>query len=166
MPKSNLDRLRETPPASGRLFNEAGEVVNIADLVVSIVAVTAGLTFTGDAVKTSPEQMAGERNIKTPNQYAVGVDECNGSILDASTSAQAVSGGLPALIFGVQINTALAGTLTITGLTNVSGAATDVVLPIATPIGYYELKGAKCDTALICTLSDATDDVLVLWRAQ
>ena len=116
-------------------------------------------------VDTLLSLLYGERGSGS-NKYAVGVDECNGSILDASTGAQAVSVGAPALVFGVQINTVLAGTLTITGLTNVSGAATDIVLPIATAIGYYELKGAKCNTALVCTLSDATDDVLVLWRPQ
>ena len=122
------------------------------------------LKSTNGAGHVEPTQLANERNIGTSNQYGVGVDECNGSILDAGTSAQAVSGGAPALVFGIQINTALAGTLTITGLTNVSGAATDIVLPIATPIGYYEMKGAKCNIALVCQLSDATDDVLVLWR--
>lgn len=35
MSKTNQDRLRETPPASGRLFNEAGEVVNIVDILQS-----------------------------------------------------------------------------------------------------------------------------------
>ena len=36
MGKSNADRLRETPPSSGRLFNESAEVVNIADLIALI----------------------------------------------------------------------------------------------------------------------------------
>ena len=131
-----------------------------------------GLTVTidGSGAPATPivmnDALANERNAGTANQYGVGVDECNGSILDASTGAQAVSVGAPAILFGIQINTALAGTLTITGLTNVTGAATNIVLPIATPIGYYECKGAKCNTALVCTLSDATDDVLVLWRPQ
>ena len=35
--KTNERRLIETPPASGRLFNEAAEVVNLADLVASIL---------------------------------------------------------------------------------------------------------------------------------
>ena len=36
MSKSNADRLRETPPASGRLFNEDADVVNLADLLTAI----------------------------------------------------------------------------------------------------------------------------------
>ena len=34
--KTNEDRLRETPPASGRVFNEAAEVVNVVDLIAAI----------------------------------------------------------------------------------------------------------------------------------
>lgn len=145
------------------------EIAKKAGLTSSVDSTTekpAPDRSTNGAKHTEPNQLATERNVGTSNQFGVGVDECNGSILDAVTSAQAVSAGAPALIFGVQINTALAGTLTITGLTNVSGVATDIVLPVATPIGYYELKGAKCNTALICQLSVATDDVCVLWRPQ
>ena len=142
-----------------------GIVVNVGNTTKGLDGIENADGSIGMATN-HPDAFAQERNVGTSNQYGVGVDECNGSILDAGTGAQAVSAGAPALLFGIHINTALAGTLTITGLSNVTGAATDIVLPIATAIGYFEFKGAKCDTALICTLSDATDGVLVLWRPQ
>ena len=132
-------------------FDEAGENSSSGDGVVAV---------------NQRDAIAHERNVGTSNQYGVGVDECNASILDAGTSAQAVSAGAPALLFGIHINTQLVGTLTITGFTNVSGPATDIVLAAGTAVGWYDFKGAKCETALVCTLSTATDDVLVLWRPQ
>lgn len=112
-------------------------------------------------------QEAGARNpTSTVTSYVVNRDECNCTMLDAGTGAQAVSAGAPAHLQGIMIHTALAGTLTITGMTNVSDSATDFVLPIGTVAGFYDFKGARCETALSVTKSSASDDgaIAVMWR--
>ena len=116
----------------------------------------AGLVVVGDPPAV--------RNDGTSSAYMIAREECNGSILDASTAAQAVSGGAPAHLQGIIINTALVGTLTISGLTNVTGTVTDIVLAAATPVGFIDFKGVRCETALIAQLATATDDVVILWR--
>lgn len=110
------------------------------------------------------KDMPAVRNAGLSSEYSIERNECNGSILDASAAAQAISGGAPAHLQGIIINTVLAGTITISGLTNVTGTATDIVLAAGTAVGFIDFKGARCETALIVQLATATDDVVILWR--
>lgn len=113
-------------------------------------------------------QIGGERNTSsTTNNYDATKHECNSTILNTQITAQAISAGAPAFLMGIHIHTALAGTLTIAGLTNLAGTATDWVLPIGA-VGTILSSGnaRRCETALSATLSSATDygRVMIDWR--
>ena len=113
-------------------------------------------------------QIGGERNTSSStNNYDATKHECNSTILNTQTSAQAISAGAPAYLMGIQIHTALAGTLTITGLRNLAGTATDWVIPIGATGAILPAGNARiCDVALIATLSSASDygKVMIDWR--
>lgn len=86
----------------------------------------------------------------------------------STTSAVTIGGGVASdtLLRRIIIGTALAGTLTITGFQDETGAAKSLVLPIATPAGSYEFGDVLNEKgALTITLSSATDDddVMVIW---
>lgn len=119
---------------------------------------------------TEQGQIGGERNTSSAdNNYDATKHECNSTILNTVITAQPVSGGAPAYLMGITIHTALTGTLTITGLTNVAGAATDWVIPVGAVGSILPAGNARiCATALIATLSSASDYGLVMidWRAK
>ena len=114
--------------------------------------------------------IAGERNPSSlTNNYAATKHECNTAILANVLTAQNVGGiaALPVFIMGIQIRTALTGTLTIVGFTDTTGAAKNWVLPIGT-VGQVLPPGnaRRADTGCTMTLSVATDGdfVAVDWR--
>lgn len=125
--------------------------------------------FTGGAAHVTDQGInGGGRNEATQtNNFTATKHECNSTILNTTTTSQAVSGGAPAYLMGITIHTALAGTLTITGLTNVAGVATNWVIPIGA-VGEVLPAGnaRRCETALSATLSSATDydRVMIDWR--
>lgn len=113
-------------------------------------------------------QIGGERNnASASNNYDAVKHECNSTILNTVITAQAVSAGAPAFLMGIQIHTALAGTLTIAGFANVAGTATPLVLPIGS-VGSVLPPGnaRRCETAIVATLSSALDydRVVIDWR--
>lgn len=114
---------------------------------------------------------AGERNIASAsNSY---MDTRRVSMLTTLAKSGAIpigSGIADTHLRSIQIHTALAGTLTITGFADSDGVATSIVYPIGTAAGVYNFDDAL-NTAgqLTFTLSSATDyttnkSVNVRWR--
>lgn len=113
-------------------------------------------------------QIGGERNTaSSTNNYDVVKHEANSTILDTVITEQAVSASAPAYLLGVHAHTALAGTLTIKGFTNVAGTATDLIFPLGS-VGALLPAGTarRCEVALTATLSSALDygRVIIDWR--
>ncbi len=112
--------------------------------------------------------IGGERNGGTSNNLDVTKHECNGTILQNATTVQAISLGAPAYLMGIQAHTALVGTLTVVGLTDVVGAAVSWVIPVGA-VGQILPPGnaRRCETALTAQLSDGADGpfVIVDWRS-
>jgi len=115
------------------------------------------------AIISEPNQLAQERNIGTANQYGVGVSECNAMILNGSL-AVAVSGGAPALVFGVLIGTSGA-TATIVGLSDQTPTARSVILTSSSVSQFFDLRGMKVDATFTVNPS-ISNDVVVFWRPQ
>ena len=73
-----------------------------------------------------------------------------------------------AVLHGIWIHTALAGTVTVGGFADDAGLAQNFVLPIATPAGLYSFPRGLINSAgaLTVQLSSATDQLRVsaLWR--
>lgn len=126
----------------------------------------------GGAAKVLRVGQDGNRNPDSvDNNYDATHPELNGSgLLKAVTTLQAVSVGVPAWFSGVVVHTALTGTLTITGLTDIDGTAVNVILPVGF-VGTYEAPNghARCEVALSAQLSLAADaangNVFLGWRA-
>ena len=112
----------------------------------------------------------GERNSGNPsNNYAATKHEANSTLLASSASAQNIGGGgtTPIFLLGVQIRTALTGTLTITGFTNPDGSSASWVLPIGSvgaviPPGTARRLEAGC--TMTCSVAADGPFVLVDWR--
>lgn len=105
------------------------------------------------------EAFAQERNIGTSNQFGVGVDECNITHIDASQTDVAVSSGVPAMIFGIIMDSGQ------TGVVTVKDDTTTVSAP-AIPSGAspsMDFKGAKCNTSLVVSTA-ASAACAILWR--
>jgi len=126
----------------------------------------------GRAQVVSEEQALGpgERNSGNPsNNYASVRHECNSNLLANSASAQNIGPGgtTPVFLMGVQIRTALTGTLTINGFSNPDGTAASWVLPIGS-IGAVVPPGnaRRMESGCTMTCSVGTDGpfVLVDWR--
>lgn len=146
-----------------RLYRDMGDGTH-----AEVVAIGAGGGAAGGALPVSIQsQQAGERNVASAgNSYMVNRTETNGTIVTGSISAVQVSGGQPAhLVRCMPVNTALAGSVTIDGLTDQLGNPVSVVIPIGaaafTPI---EFSWARCENKLQVTLSNAADKVLFNWR--
>lgn len=114
---------------------------------------------------------AGERNVDSATDgYQVVREECNLTLL-TGTAARTIGGGNASdtHLMAIHVTTATVGTVTITGFADDQEAAASIVLPIGTPVGQYDFKGAiNSEAALTITLSSATDDndVQVLWKAK
>lgn len=114
--------------------------------------------------------IAGERNTSsTTNNYAATKHECNSNILQNVATAQNIGTGgtTPIYLMGLQVRTALTGTLTIVGFTDPTGAAKNWVLPIGT-VGQVLPPGnaRRLEAGCTMTLSVAADGdfVVVDWR--
>jgi hypothetical protein len=114
--------------------------------------------------------VGGERNTTSPNNnYDAVKHECNSNILQNVATAQNIGTGgtTPIFLMGIQIRTALTGTLTITGFTDPAGAAKNWVLPIGT-VGQVLPPGnaRRLNSGCTMTLSVAADGdfVVVDWR--
>jgi hypothetical protein len=112
----------------------------------------------------------GERNSGNPsNNYASTRHECNVSLLANSGSAQNIGPGgtTPVFLMGIQIHTALAGTLTVNGFSNPDGTAAAWVIP-ASAVGAVLPPGSARRAEGGCTMTCATaadgPKVLVEWR--
>lgn len=112
--------------------------------------------------------MAGERNIgSVTNGYMVHRPETNGSVLTGATTPFAVSGGQAAHLVSLQNVSGVptVGTITITGLTDLSNTAQPIVIPAGlAAFAPASFNWARCETNLQVTLSNAADKVLVNWR--
>lgn len=125
----------------------------------------------GDSAKTAEQTLGpGERNSGNPsNNYAATKHETNTNVLASAATAQNIggSGTTPVFLMGIQIRTALTGTLTITGFTNPDGTAASWVLPIGS-VGMVLPPGnaRRMESGCTMTLSVAADGpfVLVDWR--
>lgn len=114
--------------------------------------------------------IAGERNPNsTTNNYAATKHECNSNILQNVATAQNIGTGgtTPIYLMGIQVRTALTGTLTITGLLDPAGNAKSWVLPIGA-VGQVLPPGnaRRLEAGCTMTLSVAADGdfVVVDWR--
>ena len=117
----------------------------------------------GAAHVTQAGVIAGERNVDSAdNSYLVTKNECNATVLQG-TGAVAVSAGAPAHLLQVLILTT-GTTATITGFKDNLGAAHTVVLTAVADCQIFDMKGARCEAALIVTPS-VDEDVVVFWRA-
>lgn len=112
----------------------------------------------------------GERNSANPsNNYAANKHEANSTMLADGTSAQNIGAGgtTPIYLMGVYIHTALAGTLTITGFVDPTGAAASLVIPVGA-VGWAIQPGnaRRLESGCTMTKSSASDDdkILVDWR--
>lgn len=107
-----------------------------------------------------------------PNGEAVSLSrpQANSNVLAAVTTAQNIgaAGTTPVYLMGVQIRTALTGTLTINGFTDPTGAAAPWVLPVGS-VGAVLPPGnaRRMETGCTMVLSVATDGpfVVVDWEA-
>jgi hypothetical protein len=88
--------------------------------------------------------IGGERNTSSlTNNYDAVKHEANSNILQNVATAQNIgtSGTTPIYLMGIQIRTALTGTLTIVGFTDPAGTAKNWVLPIGTVGQDVERRG-------------------------
>jgi len=112
---------------------------------------------------TLSDAFANERNVGTSNQYGVGVNECNITVI-TGTSAIAVSSGAPALLFGLHNTSAGVVTATIVGFLNNVGVYKTVIYSLAANESK-EFRGVKVGTTF--TVQPSVTDVLAVeWRLQ
>jgi hypothetical protein len=114
--------------------------------------------------------IGGERNTSSlTNNYDAVKHEANSNILQNVATAQNIGTGgtTPIYLMGIQIRTALTGTLTIVGFTDPAGTAKNWVLPIGT-VGQVLPPGnaRRLESGCTMTLSVAADGdfVVVDWR--
>lgn len=101
---------------------------------------------------------AGERNPDSANNsYLVTRHEHNAAHLSDGTGVKTISSA-PCHLGGLYLNAALAGTLTLVGVADETGAAKSIVLPIGTPAGSYPFADARCEASLTAQKSSAADD--------
>jgi hypothetical protein len=119
--------------------------------------------------------IGGERNTTSlNNNYDATKHECNSNMLANSASAQNVgtAGTTPIFLMGITIRATTTGTVTITGLTDVTGAAVNWVIPATTITGGVPVQALppgnarRMETGCTMTCSVAADgpNVLVCWR--
>ena len=107
--------------------------------------------------------IAGLRNPSSEeNSYLVAFEDWNIAVVDLSTdAANAVSGGVPARLGGVFVNTVLsAHTCPI-----LDGATQKFVLPASLAAGTFVPIKGRFETSLVVNSNDAaTGEIAVLWR--
>lgn len=93
----------------------------------------------------------------------------NSAILTGVTTAQVIGPAHELTITGIYIPSDLVGTLTLTGLTNHAGVATNLVIPAATQgnvFSFLDVNGLNFSPNCTATLSNAADRVLFVWAAD
>lgn len=113
--------------------------------------------------------IAGERNTDSATLgYLVVRNEANLSVISKTTAVTIGSGAVgDTHLIGLVVTAALTGTCVITGFADSDGTAQSITLPVATPAGFKDFRGAVNSAgALTVTCSTAGDDnfVSVLWR--
>lgn len=122
------------------------------------------------AIISDPNQIAHERNIGTANQYGVGVPESNATVVDVSNNSTDVSGSVPALLFGVYINSSIV--VETVGLHDGTGGTELITIPVGNAFeygfsgSYLPLPGIKFNTALFVESVNAVGSITVCWRPQ
>jgi hypothetical protein len=119
--------------------------------------------------------IGGERNTSSlTNNYDAVKHECNSNMLANSASAQNVGTGgtTPIFLMGITIRATTTGTVTIAGLTDVTGAAVNWVIPATTvtsgvpvqvlPPGNARRMENGC--TMTCSVGADGPNVLVDWR--
>lgn len=111
-------------------------------------------------------EVAGERNPGTSNDYLVSVEETNATVVDVATDETDVSSTVPALLFGVYVNTVLSAQ--VLPLKDGTGGTTIVTIPASAAAGsMYHFPGLKFNVALIVDPDNAaTGNITVAWRPQ
>ena len=121
----------------------------------------------GSSLVVATGTIAGERNINsTTNNYMAMRPEWNGNIFTGVTTQTTITAN-PAHLHSVTNvnNQVTAGTVTIDGLTDLSGNPISIVLPAGLAIFDQKVfHGARCETSLKITCSSTTDKIMVLWR--
>lgn len=119
--------------------------------------------------------IGGERNTSSlTNNYDAVKHECNSNMLANSTSAQNVgtAGTTPIFLMGITIRATTTGTVTIAGLTDVTGAAVNWVIPATTVTGGVPVQALAPGNArrmeagctMTCSVGADGPNVLVDWR--
>lgn len=120
---------------------------------------------TDGAKHTEPNQLAGERNIGTSNQYFASVPECNYHPF-ATADNDTIITSSPALLFGVLVTAATTGAIEIRDGTTAAGALV-LTIPTGTAIGtFFEMKGGKCNDGLFIDDASTVGSLNVMWRDQ
>ena len=114
---------------------------------------------------TLTDALAGERNIGTSNQYAVGVDECNYDAWVTATG-DAIISAVPALVFGVLVTVTTSGAIEVRDGTTAAGTLVLTIPTGATAGTFYELKGAKFNTGVFIDDASTAGSLTVLSRPQ
>lgn len=93
----------------------------------------------------------------------------NSAILTGTVAAQYIGPRQDLTLTGIYIPTDLVGTLTLTGLVNYAGAATNLVIPAGTQgnvFSFLDVTGLNFSPYLTAQLSNAADIVLFVWAAD
>lgn len=97
-------------------------------------------------------------------------ERTNSAIHTGTTNATDIGPGRDLAIIGIYIPSDLVGTLTLAGLLNVAGAATNLVIPAATQGNVFSFLdgtvGLTFTPKLTATLSNANDVVLFVWSEE
>lgn len=94
-------------------------------------------------------------------------ERTNSAIHTGTTSATDIGPGRDLRLTGIYIPTDLVGTLTLAGLYNTAGTATNFVIPALTQGNVFSFlskdEGLVFSPKLTATLSNASDIVLFVW---
>lgn len=97
-------------------------------------------------------------------------ERVNHAIHTGTTSATDIGPGRDLAIIGIYIPSDLVGTLTLGGLFNTAGVATNFVIPAATQGNVFSFldgtNGLTVSPKLTATLSNANDVVLFVWNEE
>lgn len=111
------------------------------------------------------ENLANESGRGTSTATGVSIPKSNGSVINVATTSNDVSGGVPAFLLGVYVNTAIATEAV--GIHDGTGGTELITLPIGLAEGtYIELPGIKFNTAIFVEAALATGNITVLWWPQ
>ena len=122
------------------------------------------VAVTDNAEHVHPEQLAGERNPGTANQYGVAVPECNYTSW-AHGDGDTIVTSSPALLFGILVNVAITGEVTVRDGTTAGGVLIQSTGAAAVNT-FFDYKGIKLDDGIFLDDAASAGNVIVMWRAQ